>query len=332
MPMAELRKNPLTREWVVIMAAPAPSPPARGVCPYCPGNEALSGPESLAYRDPSTAPDTAGWRVRVVASSPSFLQPDADPGRGEEGIYDIMRPVGGDEAIVETPAHGEAALFSDPRQSEDALWACRERYSYWAAQPSVKSVIIGRHHAGRSQDHPHWRLLALPVVPQPLWDLAKGMAQYYDYRGRCGICHIAEEEARDRSRVVTENRHFLALTPYFSVYPYEMWILPRRHHAGLPDAQQEEMQSLARIMCEAMGTLRQALHDPHWIMTFMNAPCNIEGMEHFHWFLRVLPDVIAPAANALEYGISVNEVAPETAAERLRRAAPVTLRRAAQVA
>jgi UDPglucose--hexose-1-phosphate uridylyltransferase len=330
--MAELRKNPLTREWVVIMPARAPSPQARDACPYCPGNEALSGPELLAYRDPNTAADTAGWRVRVVADSASFLQPDGDPGRCEQGIYDIMRPVGGDEVVVETPIHDEAALLSDARQAEDALWACRQRYSYWAALPSVKSVIIGRHHPGRSPEHPHWRLLALPVVPQPLWDLAKGMAQYYDYRGRCGICHIAQEEARDRSRVVTENRHFLALAPYFSVCPYELWILPRRHHEAVLHAQSAEMHSLAQILCAALGTLKEALHDPHWTMTFMNAPCNIEGVEHFHWFLRVLPQFVAPTPSALECGVAVNTVAPEAAAERLRRAAPVILGRAGQVA
>jgi len=328
--MAELRKNPLTREWAIITSVSTPDAEAQVACPYCSGNERLSGPELLAYRDPNTAPDTAGWRVRVVANSASCFQSEIAPERRDERIYDTMYTAGGDEIIVETPSHDQAALISDPQQSEDALWACRERYCYWSAFPSVQSVILARRHPPRAPGHPHWRLLALPVVPQPLWDLTRGMAQYYDYRGRCGVCDIVHEEAQDGNLIVAENRHFLALAPYFSAYPYEIWVVPRRHHAAITGTQRHEMQGLARILGDALASVRRALGDPCCIMTLMCAPCNIGEMEHFHWFMRLLPEAIAPTRMAVEYGISVNPIAPERAAGRLRRTAPVTLSRIRQ--
>jgi len=325
--MAELRKNPLTREWVIIAPEPPAPREARGACPYCPGGEDLSGPELLAYRDPKTAADTAGWRVRVVPNGASCFQPHGELQRHDERLYDTMCTVGGDEIIVETPDHDEATLLSDPLQAQDALWACRERYSYWSGVSRVRSVIIARRHPPRHPGHPHWRLLALPVVPQPLWELAKGMEQYYDYHGRCGVCHIVLAEAQAGSRVAAENRNFMALVPYFSTYPYEIWVVPRRHHATLADAQRQEMQSLAEILRDAVAALGHALRNPRSVITFMCAPCNIEGMEHFHWFLRVLTNVNASGRAGLEYGICVNPIAPETAAGQLRRAAPVTLDR-----
>ena len=325
--MAELRKNPLTREWVIVAAAPPALGDSTKPCPYCPGNEALSAPELLSYRDPKTAPDSAGWRVRVVANAASYFQGEGDLGRRDERIYDTMCTVGGDEIVVESPAHDEAALISDPLQSEDALWACRERYSYWSACPSVKSVILARRHPPRHPGHPHWRLLALPVVPQALWELAKGMEQYYDYRARCGVCHIVQAEAQDGGRIVAQNRHFLAITPYFAKDPYELWIAPRRHHGTLADAHRHEMQNLAEILAQSLAALRHALHDPCLVVTFMCAPCNVEGLEHFHWFARVLPTVAAPDRAAVEYGISVNHVAPEAAAAQLRRAMPAIISR-----
>jgi len=323
--MAELRKNPLTREWVIVTTEPPSFAEAQDGCPYCPGNEQRCGPELLAYRDPNTPPDTPGWWVRVVSSGVSQFDSEGDLERHDEGIYDMMRTVGADEIVIETPTHDESALVADAQQSEDALWACRERYARWCAPDLVKSVVISRYYPAHDPEHPHWRLLALPVVPQRLWELAKGLEQYYDYRGRCGICHIAEADREDGQRMVVENRHFVALAPYASTYPYELWIIPRRHQASLACAQRQEMQSLARILADAMRALKGALHNPRCVLTFMCAPCNIEGMEHFHWFLRVLPNVIAPTRAALKYGICVNPVAPETAAHHLRRSAVALL-------
>jgi len=323
--MNELRKNPLTREWVVISAEGPRSAEAEDGCPYCPGREHLSGPELLSYRDPNTEADAPGWWVRVVRPVTSCLQCDADLDRHDEGIYDTMRAAGGDEIVVETPVHDEPAAFSNPQHSEDALWACRERYAHWSARESVKSVVISRHFPGRHPEHPHWRLLAPPVVPQGLWEMAKGMEQYYDYRGRCGICHIALADCEDGNRIVVENRHFLAIAPYASTHPYETWVIPRRHHGHLTGTNRQEMQSLARILADALGALNNALRDPRCVMTFMCAPCNIEEMQHFHWFIRVLPDVGIPGRAELEHGISVNPVAPETAARQLRRAVAATL-------
>jgi UDPglucose--hexose-1-phosphate uridylyltransferase len=323
--MGELRKNPLTREWAVIADDGSHAADADATCPYCTGNESASGAELLAYRNPQTEPNMPGWWVRVVSCNPSHFRPDGDPDRHHEGIYDTMRAIGAEELIVETPNHDQAALIADPQQAEDALWACRERYAHWCASQSTKSVIVSRHCPARSPAHPHWRLLALPIVPQRLWELAKGMEQYYDYRGRCGICHIALTDTEDGRRLVTENRHFLAVTPYAATYSYEIWIIPRRHHGSLARTQRQEMQSLARIIGDTMKALGGALRDPRCVMTLMCAPCNIEGMEHFHWFLRVLCNGGAPTRTALEYGISVNPVNPETAARQLRRAAAVLL-------
>lgn len=339
--MAELRKNPLTREWVIISPASPEGQerdrPDRSLsldaCPYCPGNEGLCGPEALAYRDPRTSADAPGWRVRVVPNRDSWLQGRQEPEvpvpepDGHGGVHVSMAAIGADEVIIETPEHDAAALLSDPLQAEDALWACRERHCYWSALPFVKSVAVAREHPAPYPGHAHWRLLALPVVPQPLWELAKGMAQYYDYRGRCGVCHLLSEETNDARRVVAENRCFVALAPYFSAQPYEMWIVPRRHQASLLDSQPQEMHALARIIGDAMQALERALPDPRCVLTFMNAPCNIGGMERFHWFLRIAPGVAVAVVAGIACGIASNQVAPETAAQRLRRALRPTLAR-----
>ncbi len=317
--MVELRKNPLTREWALVATEPEDTRDAENGCPYCPGNEQRSGPELLAYRDPNSDSNAPGWRVRVVADRPSQLQPEGDPGRRDEGIYDTMRAVGGHELILETPSHTQAAIVSDVQQSQDALWACRERYARWEGLDFVKAVVVARHYPAREPQHPHWRLLALPVVPQRLWELAKGMAQYYDYRGRCGVCHIIEADREDGRRLVAENRHFVALAPYASTHPYELWIAPRRHQPTLLHTQRQEMQSLARIIADTVSALQAALRESPCGMTFWCAPCNIEGMEHFHWLLRLLPSATANGQGALACGIAVNPVAPEIAARRLRR-------------
>ena len=75
------------------------------LCPLCPGNEAQTPPEILAYRANDKAPNTPGWHVRVVPNKFPALQIEGELGREGLGLYDRMNGVGAHEVIIESSEH-----------------------------------------------------------------------------------------------------------------------------------------------------------------------------------------------------------------------------------
>ncbi|MGD0075480.1 MAG: galactose-1-phosphate uridylyltransferase, partial [Candidatus Binataceae bacterium] len=104
--MPELRKDPIVGRWVIISTERSKRPTdfAHGsnsgglrntaVCVLCPGNEEMTPPEVLAYRDTNLAPNRAGWHVRVVPNKFPALKIEGSMGRRGQGLYDMMNGVG----------------------------------------------------------------------------------------------------------------------------------------------------------------------------------------------------------------------------------------------
>jgi len=101
--MPQLRQDPATKEWGIIAterskrpddfkkaAPPIEKPPYKENCPFCPGNEHLTPPETLAYRT-GGPPNSKGWWVRVVPNKFPALSPEGSLERKEEkGFFRMM--------------------------------------------------------------------------------------------------------------------------------------------------------------------------------------------------------------------------------------------------
>src|ERR1700737_432556 len=116
----ELRKDPITRSWVVVghpeHGTVSPTEP----CPLCPGNEGHV--DSLL-----TLPSGGEWQVRVFPHFRPFYRIEGDPGRKAEGIYDRMNPVGAHEIIVEARDHSTALAHRTDEEIELVLEAYARR-------------------------------------------------------------------------------------------------------------------------------------------------------------------------------------------------------------
>jgi len=132
--MPELRQDPATKQWVIIAterakrphdfkksSLPEPMPDHRADCPFCPGNEKMTPPETLAYRQ-GGPPNSPGWWVRVVPNKFSALVPDGSLTRSEEsGLFRKMDGVGQHEVIIESPQHNQCiALMEDKPDRGDS--------------------------------------------------------------------------------------------------------------------------------------------------------------------------------------------------------------------
>lgn len=340
--MPQLRKNPVTREWVIIASERAKRPcdffhgeKLRGSlplysasCPFCPGNEHMTPPAILAYRhnDGTAGPDGPGWWIRVVPNLYPALAIEGGLGKVGLGLYDLMNGVGAHEVIIETPEHNKTFATMSEQQVADIIWAYRDRYLDLKRDRRFEYILIFRNFgetAGASLEHPHSQLIATPIVPIEATEELEGAARYYDFHDRCAFCDMVHQELDTGERLVLENEYFVAFEPFAAKYPFETWIVPKTHDPNFADMSKEEVGGFARAIRDCMARMALCLNQPPYNFTLLTAPLQMEGgktSQTYHWHLKILPRLTVEAGFEKGSGIFINVVPPEQAAQALRDA------------
>lgn len=328
--MPELRRDPVIGRWVIISESRGKRPssfdvvpeyPQGGSCPFCPGNEERTPPEILAYYNSGREKNKAGWWVRVIPNKFPALEIEGDLDRSGEGMYDRMNGLGAHEVIIESPNHDQSLAEMDQSKLEDVFWAFRDRILDLSKDPRLEYILIFKNHgaaAGASLRHPHSQLIAIPMVPIRVKQEAAGAKSYFDYKERCVYCDIIRQEASQGTRVVAENKDFIAFAPFASRHPFELWVMPLRHSSDFQDIQKNEVASLAAMMKTVLGKHNRVLDNPPFNFIVHTSPLRTPKLAHSHWYIEIVPKLTKQAGFEQGTGFYINPTSPEEAAKFLR--------------
>jgi UDPglucose--hexose-1-phosphate uridylyltransferase len=289
-------------------------------CPFCPGNEAFTPPEIYAVRSPdNSAP--SDWKVRVFPNKFPALRIEENPVHSEDGNhFSSMGGCGAHEVIVESPRHDIVLAQQPVEQIELVLGTLQLRYRDLMRDRRFQTVILFKNHglgAGTSLQHPHWQLIATPVVPRLLRMQHIEAEEYFDRHGTCLFCVMLERELAAETRIVSTNDDYVAFLPFASHVPFETWIMPRRSQPSFTFIDPKQMRSLAELLKAALLKLYTGLDNPDFNLTIDDVPRG-EDKEYFRWHMRIVPRLSTPAGFELGSGMSINTVLPEDAAAFLR--------------
>jgi UDPglucose--hexose-1-phosphate uridylyltransferase len=329
--MPQLRRDPVTGRWVIISTDRQKRPNdfrlerattiGRDQCPFCPGNEALTPPEVLSYRQNGGAANGPGWNVRVVPNKFPALQVEGMLDREGEGMFDRMNGIGAHEVIIETPNHDRTlATLSEP-EIERVLWAYRERILDLKQDRRLRYILIFKNHgaaAGATLEHTHSQLIALPIVPDFVREEIDGARRHYEAKERCVFCDIVRQELVDGRRIIQENADVVSLAPYAPRFAFETWLLPKRHGARFEEAPRHEIESLARLLKTTLQRIDRALESPAYNVILHTAPFSEDTTDVFHWHLEIMPKLTRVAGFEWGTGFYINPTSPEEAARVLR--------------
>ena len=331
--MPELRRDPIVGRWVIVstdpsgrpqdLQIPVPAAPSSGLCPFCRGQERLTFKEILAYRPQATEPNSPNWTVRVVPNQFPALHVEGEMGREGLGLYDRMNGIGAHEVIIETANHLESLADLSAKRVEDVLWAYRDRILDLKKDFRLRYILIFKNHgaaAGATLEHSHSQLIALPIVPTSVLEELDGCRQHYQQKERCIYCDILRQEAAESTRIVLENPEFVCLIPYAPRFPFEMWILPKRHAAYFEESQRAQFEFLAPILGEALRRMNAVLTRPAYNFMLHSSPLREETTDFYHWHLEIIPKLTQVAGFEWGSGFYINPVAPEESARALRDA------------
>lgn len=300
---------------------PVPPPKAR-VCPFCNGNESKTPPEVLAYRD-SGGPNEPGWRVRVVPNKFPVLGIEGDLNRQGDGMYDKMNGIGAHEVIIETADHAVELPNMAEKQVEEVFWAFKERVNDLKKDRRFRYILLFKNHgeaAGATLEHPHSQLIALPVVPKRVKEEVDGAKLFYEFKERCIFCDVIRQESSSGSRLVAETDRFVVLEPYAPRFPFETWILPKRHESHFEDADAATLQNLAWILRSTLRKIDKVLERPAYNFIIHSAPVQEAELPHYHWHLEIIPKLTKVAGFEWGTGFYINPTPPEESARFLREA------------
>ena len=351
--MPELRRDPVTRGWVIIAPERKKRPSdfftktseeQLKSCPFCPENESeLSAPlqtisssqipvsgESVRFDDDDK------WEIIVIEDKYPLLSQQEDNDRVGEGMYDQMGGYGHHELIIESKDHNTSVETMSIRHIEGVFYAYQQRIIKMSQDSKVNHVLITRntgHYAGANIHHPHSHVIGLPIVPKKIYEEMNGAKTYFDYRERCLFCDIIAQELEEgssqdsegQSRIVMEDEHFVTFCPYASRFPFEVTIMPKVHQPRFESINTKELQSLSKHIKTVMTAINSILGKPPINYIVHSAPfadCDIHEFENshtfFHWHIELLPKLTRIAGFEWGSGFYINPVSPEDAASHIR--------------
>lgn len=340
--MSELRFDPIRSRWVVIaperrlrpyeLIRPAAAPrPDSASCPFEPGQEDHTPPEILRL----PRPGGDGWQVRVVPNKFPALRVEGPIHRWGDGPHDTVSGVGAHEVIIEHPSHDIELADMEPWELEQVFLAWRARLRDLRGDERLRYVLLFKNRgleAGASLVHAHSQLIATPIIPPfVVQELAAGR-RHYRAKERCLFCDVVDHEEKTGERVALLSPRFIAINPYASSFPFETWILPRRHSHDFATAPDDELRALATVLIDLLGRLRSLLDDPPYNMVLHTSPDPRPQpgrpdywrtlAEDYHWHIELIPRITRIAGFEWGTGLTINPTPPEEAARFLRDADP----------
>jgi UDPglucose--hexose-1-phosphate uridylyltransferase len=320
----ELRKDPITRSWVVVgHAEEVPVPPEP--CPLCPGTESAS---RTIFALPAQGP----WQVRVIPHFDPLYRIEGDVARTAQGIYDRMRPVGAHEIIIETPDHNRLLAQASDEQIERVMQAFCARILDLKKDLRFKYVTVFKNRgalAGEEWAHPHSQLTATTFVPRRILYELRAAREYFQQKDRCVFCDIVRQEEHNGARIVDSYGDYVAFCPYASRVPYEIWVMDRKHNHAFeqprPSANRRNLAALIGRVVRRLEKVSQAYH-----LVLHTAPNTKQTKgelsdywqtiaDDYHWHVEVLPIVQLRSKSYSIKEVYFNALLPEQAAERLRQ-------------
>ena len=322
----ELRKDPITRSWVITGDDQEADRGGSHLCPFCPE----SGQQLHILTSMPTVNGNP-WSALAVVHPKPIYHVEGDPGRAGNGLYDTMQSVGAHEVIVENARHDRQLWTADDREVEEYLALCAQRIHDLKKDGRFKYVSVLKNfgnHSGQEFDHPTTEVVATTFVPRRVLYELRAAREHYKIKERCVFCDIFAQEQKQEKRVIEVRGDYLASCPYASRTPYEAWIAPRIHEAYFERlaTRPGALRDLAVLLRRTLYRIRSIADGFHMVLhTSPNTLHKSETLgywktidDDYHWHIEILP-ILGPKAKSYTFKeVYSSSVSPESAAARLR--------------
>lgn len=322
--MGEMRKDYVSERFMIVSKPGGGVDPAKS--PFAPGNESMTNPSvlSLVAKDGMLQRLQDGedeyvedWSIRVFESKNPIVSTGAENSYSDRPFY--SEPAYGYHyVVVASPNPKETFASIDSEQWSNVLVVVQDRLRWLYTQRGVTYVSIYADQgelAGNANPHPHLNILTFSTIPPLIEEEAEASHKILNEKGVCPMCQTVNAESGGK-RQILQTEGFVAFCPWAPSYPYEFCISPKKHTTSFSKMTQKEINDLSLILRATLGGLDKTVKGVSYSLVFHLSP-EKKNSRQIHWHIEVYP--ITKSRSGLErgYGIHLNEISPEAAAERL---------------
>ena len=176
--------------------------------------------------------------------------------------------------------------------------------------------------------HPHGQIYGYSVIPKKLELELGACKEYYLEKKSCLLCDMLKAELDFERRIIFKNEFFTVFLPFFTEYPYGVYIMSNSHKGDITQFSKAERKALAIAIKETTGML-DSLFDFKfpYMMCMHNSPVNSEDTsEYYHFHIEFFPPMRDKAKQKFNASSETgawahcNPTSPEEKAEELRAA------------
>ncbi len=330
--MVHRRYNPLNQEWVLVSPHRARRPwqgreelipdgnrlaydPA---CYLCPGNVRASGERNPTYSQTyvfaNDFPALVEDRQNEVAATHSLLE-----ARSERGICRVM---------CFSPRHDFSLCDIEMAGLQQVVNLWIDQYEELGRDPIINHVQIFENRGammGASNPHPHGQIWATEHIPSRVAIEQQAQLEYQAKHTRSLLTEYMLLEIRLQERLVFTNEHFVAVVPFWAVWPYETLVISRRQVGRLSNLDTNERASLAEILSRLVARYDNLYKVPFpYSMGVHQAPTDGNAHSEWHLHLHFYPPLLRSATvRKFLVGFELlaeaqRDITPEEAAAKLR--------------
>lgn len=294
--MAELRWNPLLKDWTMVAAHRQNRPDMpKDFCPFCPDSGKV--PEDYdVYKYDNDFP--------VLSQEP----PEPDDVGSE--FYKTKEAYGKCEVILYSPDHNASLCELNVEHIKKLVDLWTERFLELSKDEKIKYIFIFENRGkevGVTMPHPHGQIYAYPFMPLKIRTELDSSRDYYEENNECLFCKINEEEIKFKDRLIMENEDFMAFLPFFTDYPYGIYISSKRHLSNFGQFSEGERESFAKILKDVTGTFDTLFNKKFpYMMAIHQNPVNSPEYgnheDYYHFHVEFYPPL--RGENSIKYNAS----------------------------
>ena len=296
------RFNPLTGEWVLVSSHRTERPwsgqqermsqsellPYDPECYLCPGNQRAGGVVNPDYKG-----------TYVFTNDYPALLPDCDddtPGKGSDLQY--WQPVKGTSRVIcYSPRHdlsfGQLELLNVKEVIKTWIDQTRElgKFYKWVQIFENKGAAMGA-----SNPHPHGQIWAGNFLPTEMEKEDRYQREYLLKHSSLLLTDYATEEMDSGERIVLSNKHWIAVVPFWAVWPFEIIILPRTSIPAITELSNSQIVELAWLLKRLMRKYDHLFEVPFpFSMGWHGAPYDTNNHDHWTFHGHIYPPLLRSA-------------------------------------
>lgn len=297
------RYNPLTGSWVQVSPHRAKRPWQGQVeeiskedkpiydenCYLCPTNSRVGPDKNPDYKD-----------VFVFQNDFSALLPDIPEGKYEDGeLFLAESEKGICKVICFSPRHDLTIPDMEVEAIVKVVNLWQQEYAGLGSKEFINYVQIFENKGsvmGASNPHPHGQIWAEKTIPDEPAKENIRQENYYKKHGKSLLFEYLQKELIKNDRIVIENEYFVALVPFWAVWPYETIIISKRHFGNILQMSEKEKTSFAEIY-KSMASKYDKLFNVSFPYSagIHQSPTDGKGNEWWHFHMHFYPPLLRSA-------------------------------------